>query len=251
MHQKIANATFKVICNDSIGSGFSFINRTIVITNMHVIANLIDFKDWSVSSNPVKLQTENGEEFSSIVVGVDPENDTAILKLTSSLPESREILMPFDGDFKPTRGRRVIFTGYPHGLDVLLAHEGIISAPLECGQFNIDGMVNGGNSGGPIVSVDSGKVIGIITARRFVGKDEINELRSATSMIIEQCEYIRRAGTIISSGFNVADLNQAYATGLSVLTSLLESNANSGIAIGYPVAPITKLINEMVINKII
>lgn len=244
MHQHIANATFKVICDEVSGSGFSFCEDSIVITNLHVIESKVDFKTGTVSSSPVLLMCENGEFIESKVMGVNKNNDTAILKLNGPLPQGREVLQPLDG-FLANRGRKIIFTGYPHGLNELLAHEGTISSPLPADAFNIDGMANGGNSGGPIVEVETGKVIGILSARRFIGDNDMKKLKDATNTIIQQCQSIRQAGTVISAGFNVADLNQAYATGLSMLTAVLENNANSGIAIGLPIAPALKDIMEM------
>ncbi|MDI3139461.1 S1 family peptidase [Enterobacter kobei] len=243
MHQKIANATFQVVSGNSLGSGFSFINEHYVITNYHVISNMINLEEKQ-ALGLVELRCEDNQILLARIMHISIECDFAVLKLESELPAGREILHPAE-NFIPSRGCKIIFTGYPHGENHLLAHEGIISSPLPGGRFYIDGMVSGGNSGGPIVDLTTGEVIGIVCARRFIGSQDIQNLRIATDIIIQQCHSLRQTGTIISSGFNVADLNQAYATGLSVLTSVLESNANAGIAIGFPILPVADAIKEM------
>ncbi|RSB23631.1 S1 family peptidase [Enterobacter cloacae] len=243
MHQKIANATFQVVSGNSFGSGFSFINENYVITNYHVVSNMVNLEEKK-ALGLIKLRCEDNQLFSASIIHINIDCDFAVLKIESNLPEGREILQPAE-NFIPIRGLKLIFTGYPHGENHLLSHEGIISSPLPDGRFHIDGMVSGGNSGGPIVDLTSGKVIGIVSERRFIGSQDIKNLRAATNVIIQQCENLRQAGTIISSGFNVADLNQAYATGLTILTAVLESNANPGIAIGYPITPVVNAIKEI------
>lgn len=142
MHQTLANATFQVIAGDSRGSGFSFMREDLVVTNLHVVATCCDLQNLR-QINHVILQTEVNEHIEAQILHIDGDNDFAIMRLQSQLPAGRTVLQPSAG-FAPSRGRKVIFAGYPHGIPLLLTSEAIISAPMEHGRFTLDGMVNGG-----------------------------------------------------------------------------------------------------------
>lgn len=72
-------------------------------------------------------------------------------------------------------GNDLIFMGFPFGVNRIVTHKGMVSYK---GQINIsgssggksiaavqiDGIVNRGNSGGPLISVSQGKVVGVIKA---------------------------------------------------------------------------------------
>lgn len=146
MHQTLANATFQVIAGDSRGSGFSFMREDLVVTNFHVVATCCDLQSMRQINN-VTLQTEANEHIGAQILHVDGSNDFAIMQLQSPLPGGRTVLQPSAG-FAPSRGRKVIFAGYPHGIPLLLTSEAIISAPMEHGRFTLDGMVNGGTQEG-------------------------------------------------------------------------------------------------------
>jgi hypothetical protein len=95
-----------------------------------------------------------------------------VLELVEPLPDGRIILHPEEPCQIP-RGRKILFAGFPHGIHDLLVHEAIISGSSSNHAFYIDGSVNGGNSGGPIVDFETGNVIGIVTQRRFLGGDSL------------------------------------------------------------------------------
>lgn len=63
----------------------------------------------------------------------------------------------------------ILFSGYPFGSEDLTTHQGIISAITKdvtgITSYLIDGTVNSGNSGCPLLNM-GGKVIGVINAKR-------------------------------------------------------------------------------------
>ncbi|HEX3129145.1 MAG TPA: S1C family serine protease [Thermoanaerobaculia bacterium] len=65
------------------------------------------------------------------------------------------------------QGDRIVFMGSPKGLDFTF-HEGIVSHPIRSffgiGYLQIDGNVNPGNSGGPLLNGE-GEVVGIVSAK--------------------------------------------------------------------------------------
>ncbi len=78
MHQRLANATFQVISGNFSGSGFSFISKDVVITNYHVISNLVDVKQQKTLGQ-VKLRCENETELFANIELVDVSNDFSII----------------------------------------------------------------------------------------------------------------------------------------------------------------------------
>ncbi|MEJ1857899.1 hypothetical protein, partial [Escherichia coli] len=88
----------------------------------------------SSTRGPVTLLTESHQSLQAQIQRVDIENDIAVMQLSEALPAGRVVLQP-SPNFTPTRGKRLIFAGYPHGLSDLLTSEAIISAPMEDGKF--------------------------------------------------------------------------------------------------------------------
>ena len=234
MHQTLANATFQVIAGQSLGSGFSFLRDDLVITNWHVIKSLVDITTSS-TRGPVTLLTESHQSLQAQIQRVDIANDIAVMQLSEALPAGRVVLQP-SPNFTPTRGKRLIFAGYPHGFSDLLTSEAIISAPMEDGKFAIDGMVNGGNSGGPIIELESGDVVGIVTERRYPGKVEADAIAERSKRLL--VEIGNMGVNVRFGGVDFARVNSLYAESLATIVKILESNANPGIGIGFPIKPI-------------
>lgn len=243
MHQRIANATFQVACGTSLGSGFSLLRDNLVVTNFHVVEEIIDFQ-LKRAKEDACLTCESGEQLEATLIHVEASNDFAILRVKTPLPAGREVLQPSIG-FSPKRGKRVIFAGYPHGIPELLTSEGIISAPKPNGRFNIDGMINGGNSGGPIVDTETGDVIGIITQRRYVLNDESRLIDEEIKKLQNYLNQISRNATAEIMGIDFGDLSRLFSRSLQVTSEVMSMNANSGIGIGFPISPVTDAINGM------
>jgi S1-C subfamily serine protease len=113
----------------------------------------------------------DGSVLPTKIVGTDPANDLAILKIT---PPPGVVLttLPFGDSAKLEVGRRVLAIGNPFGLDRTLT-QGIVSSlgrtlktesgRLIKGIIQTDAAINPGNSGGPLLDT-AGKLIGINTA---------------------------------------------------------------------------------------
>lgn len=238
MHQNLANATFQVLAGGSRGSGFSFLRNDLVVTNCHVVMPLLDLVN-NRTLGLATLITESGQRFQSQIKCVDLDNDFAVMQLTESLPSGRQVLQPAP-DFSPTRGLRLIFAGYPHGYEELLTSEAIISAPLTAGKFAIDGMVNGGNSGGPIIDAESGLVIGLVTARRYASGEKAEQLQEEAAQLRAYLEQASQNMSVAIMGVDFGKMADMFGRSLQVITELLNLNANPGIGIGYPISPVTE-----------
>lgn len=230
MHQTLADATFRVECGTSSGSGFSFRHASIVATNCHVIAPHI------ASGSQIVVVTESGARVAAQLVGHSPENrfDFALLRLQAALPPGRQVLQPKGNPATP-RGMVTVFAGFPHGIHDLLVHEAVVSGPASPHSFYIDGSVNGGNSGGPIVEKATGEVIGLVTQRRFLGAIQLGHLRQQVQQLARHCQGVAGQGSVVIMGVDFGAFAQMMAQNFLVVDQLLQANANSGIGIGFSI----------------
>ena len=169
---------------EGVGSGFFINERGDIITNYHVVAQACCVQ--------IQIPSFGLERFDVEVVGVSPERDIALLKLTN---ESREKItaqlskIPFlelgDSD-QVLRSQEVLALGYPLGQTRLKSTLGIVSGRERLGYFGyiqITAPLNRGNSGGPALNTN-GEVVGInscgVTEAQNVGYIiPINEVKTA------------------------------------------------------------------------
>lgn len=230
MHQRLADATFRVECGTSSGSGFSFRHPSIAATNFHVIGPHLS------AGGPIHLVTEAGVRIPAKLVGHSPENqyDFALLVVQGALPPGRQVLQPKANPTAP-RGLSTLFAGFPHGIHDLLVHEAVVSGPAAPHAFYIDGAVNGGNSGGPIIEKATGELIGLVTQRRFLGGVQLGQLRQKVQQLTQHCQGVASQGYVQIMGVNFGDFAQMMAQNFLVVDQLLQANANSGIGIGFSI----------------
>ncbi|MBY0353009.1 trypsin-like peptidase domain-containing protein [Candidatus Babeliales bacterium] len=146
------------------GTAFLIDDKGHMISNYHVIDESVAIK--------IQLPSLGKERFDVNVVGICPERDIALLKLTDSAREKIvEALgtLPFlnfgDSD-KVVRTQEVLALGYPLGQEKLKSTQGIVSGREGLwgeSYIQITAPINSGNSGGPSLNAD-GDVIGINTA---------------------------------------------------------------------------------------
>lgn len=145
------------------GTGFIITDDGYILTNYHVIEEAYE------GGYDIAVLTHDGTEYAAEVVGVESENDLAVLKIDAvglnavTLGDSNEMKV----------GQTIYTVGNPLGeLDYTMT-TGIVSAMdrtirtdsnTSVNMFQIDAAVNSGNSGGPIYNV-YGQVIGIVTAK--------------------------------------------------------------------------------------
>jgi|SRR5579884_813950 len=145
----------------STGSGFLVDPRGYILTNYHVI-------EGADRNTGVTVQFEDNVSRQAALVGQDPSNDLAVLKVNmAGVPAVQPLQL---GDSTTVRvGDPTLAIGNPFGLDRTLT-SGIVSALQRQIQapdgFAIDNVIqtdapiNPGNSGGPLIDA-TGRVIGI------------------------------------------------------------------------------------------
>jgi S1-C subfamily serine protease len=142
------------------GSGFIWDDAGHIVTNFHVIQGASD----------ASVKLVDGRSFRASLVGVSPEHDIAVLKLSLGVKGQRPIPIGTSGDLRV--GQRVYAIGNPFGLDWTLT-SGIVSAlnrslseddgGLLEHLIQTDAAINPGNSGGPLLD-SAGRLIGMNTA---------------------------------------------------------------------------------------
>lgn len=143
------------------GSGSVIDRDGRILTNYHVIGGA-DF---------VAVTLFNGKMYEANVVGADPQNDIAVLKIDAP----KDVLFPTTmGNSTGLQvGQKIYAIGNPFGLDRTLT-TGIVSSlnrtipgrkknVLMKGIIQIDAALNQGNSGGPLINT-RGEIIGMNTA---------------------------------------------------------------------------------------
>ncbi|MDO4627962.1 MAG: trypsin-like peptidase domain-containing protein [Planctomycetia bacterium] len=143
------------------GSGSVIDKNGHILTNFHVIAG----------ASQVQVTLFNGNAYEAELVGVEPNNDMAILRIKA--PEDELFPVTFGDSARLKVGQKVYAIGNPFGLELTLS-TGVISSlnrslpsqnenRLIKQVIQIDAAINPGNSGGPLLD-SYGELIGMNTA---------------------------------------------------------------------------------------
>ncbi|MBO4438295.1 MAG: serine protease [Spirochaetaceae bacterium] len=149
--------------NKVLGSGFFIDSRGYIVTNHHVIENMVNPEYEGYSRLYVTLADDPEQRIPGKVVGYDKMLDLALIKTEITPPYVFSLGSSQDLEV----GDKIYAIGSPIGLDKTLT-SGIISAterPLlaTTNVLQIDAAINSGNSGGPLIAPD-GTVQGIVFA---------------------------------------------------------------------------------------
>jgi S1-C subfamily serine protease len=173
-----------------IGSGVVIVDKGVILTNLHVVNG----------AEHIQVVFADGTESDATVIGLQPENDLAVLQ-AKTIPDD---LVP--ATLRSTRdlsmGDEVIAVGFPFGIGPSVS-AGVVSGlkreyrspegkRLLTNLIQFDAAANPGNSGGPLATMD-GEVVGIVTAILNPGDQ----------------------GVFIGIGFAVPIENAASAVGIS------------------------------------
>ncbi|PMP78292.1 MAG: 2-alkenal reductase [Chloroflexus aggregans] len=151
---------FNPVPRQGSGSGFFYDTAGHIVTNYHVVAD----------ADELQVTLADGRTVSAKIVGSDPSNDLAVIKVASPVDEIRPL--PIGDSTQVYVGQFVLAIGNPFGLERTLTF-GIVSAlgrviesPNQrfIGEvIQSDVAINPGNSGGPLLDL-TGRVIGVNSA---------------------------------------------------------------------------------------
>jgi S1-C subfamily serine protease len=153
---------FEIVPQEGTGSGFVYDKAGHIITNYHVIEG----------AEELDVTLADGTMVPAQVIGADPYNDLAVIKIDMSPEKLHPVELGTSTDLRV--GQRTIAIGNPFGLERTLT-TGVISSlgrvierdnnrPL-AQVIQTDAAINPGNSGGPLLN-SLGQVIGVNTAIR-------------------------------------------------------------------------------------
>ena len=150
----------RAVPQEGAGSGIIYDKEGHIITNYHVIEDASELLVTLPDETTVEAQ----------VVGADPSNDLAVLKIDVATELLHPVPLGQSGDLRV--GQFVIAIGNPFGFErtltvgVVSALGRVIESPDDrfIGEIiQTDAAINPGNSGGPLLDL-SGQVIGVNTA---------------------------------------------------------------------------------------
>jgi putative serine protease PepD len=231
------------------GSGVVLTSDGYILTNAHVVS-----MDGSTNNVRLSVRTSDGGVFNASLVGADPTNDLAVIKIEPSKPLTP---IQFTDSSLINVGDQVVAIGAPLGLEATVTR-GIISAlnrtiqvassespdqsslefwsgeagrPINLSVIQTDAAINPGNSGGALVN-DQGELVGINVAIATAGSSS-QAGNIGVGFAIPANVAKRIADEIISSG-------QASHGLLGALVSdAMSSEDGAGFPIGVLVVEVT------------
>jgi S1-C subfamily serine protease len=209
--KKISPSIAKVYCLDSAGnvlntgSSFLYSKSGILVTCDHVVEK--------GNSVVYRFSDEDDSVFHGAKIALrDTEHDLALLKIDSDRKPLPPLSSMSEKGIRP--GMPVLFSGYPLNLAALTTHQGILSAitvdALGVRTYLIDGTVNAGNSGCPLLNM-KGEILGVVNAKRRERSDLLTKVEAMS------------IGAISLHGIDLVEIYQA-----------LISNVQLGIGYAVP-----------------
>ena len=171
--ERVKYATVKIICSygsgGCSGTGFFLVEngKTYLVTNYHVIANVVKEGGMTSVSFPEYLNPRD-DAYITTVIGADPINDLALLDIPFRIPKQTNRLELADLDTLK-QGQKVIAVGNPQGMlfnsiEGSIANTKLKEHDIQMSRILCNLSAGPGNSGGPVVRASDEKVIGVATA---------------------------------------------------------------------------------------
>ena len=163
MIKEIQSRVYTISTEAGFGSGFLFDEKGSVVTSAHVVAGFTE----------VWLTDFKGHITTGRVIGISEENDLALLEVFEYIGKT-----PLEMDKEISEiGTKVIAFGSPLGLEnsASIGYLTGMDRDFDAGYhyediYQFDAQTSPGNSGGPLLDANTGKIIGINTA--FLTEDE-------------------------------------------------------------------------------
>ena len=181
--------------SERLGSGFVFDKQGHIITNSHVVEGV----------PAVDVTFVDGNTYTAKVVGLDRDNDIAVLQITDDFSHENIIPLTIGNSSNLQVGQQISAVGNPYGLADTMT-TGIISQTGRLlsdpsnqysipNTIQIDAPINPGNSGGPLMDMQ-GQLVGMNTAI-FSGNGAFSGIGFAipSNTIVKEVPVLIKAGT--------------------------------------------------------
>ena len=245
LHPSIMSLTFLNAAGERITSGSGFKMGGYLITNNHVIQ--------APSARRVTLRTVGADGSTTVFVGEfgrlafqhmlrsgqDASSwDYAVIAVGHPDFERIPDLEAKD-DESVAIGSEVCFLGFQFEQPNLAIHRGLVSsafAKTGVRYIQIDGSVNHGNSGGPLIDISDGKVLGIVTRKATGLTRDFEDLDAVLQRNIELLS--RSAGGVLIGGIDPIATTRMVQEQIRVIARNIGRSANVGIGYAYHIAEV-------------
>lgn len=205
------------------GSGVVLTASGYILTNTHVVT-----LEGATATPKIEVKTSNGMVFAATVIGTDPTNDLAVIKIN---PLNKLTPINFADSSKVNVGQNVIAIGAPLGLDATVTsgivsaldrtiqlansaapensksgttgglqfYNGSGSAPININVIQTDAAINPGNSGGALID-ESGNLLGINVAIASAADSTSQSGSIGVGFAIPANNALRVANEIMATG---------------------------------------------------
>jgi S1-C subfamily serine protease len=161
----VRQGVLRVICRPTGFGGTGFLHKSgNVITAAHVVNNC--------KPVDVILVTPGGNALTVSSIQADDALDVALLRATTTVPGQA---LSIGTTVPPALGMQVATWGYPGGYDGLapLLSVGFLAGTQDfkdssgktVQRWVVNAAFNGGNSGGPVLSLEDGSIVGIVSSK--------------------------------------------------------------------------------------
>ncbi len=205
------------------GTGFFISSDGCIATAKHVVSGL--------EQRNIEVQDKDGNRYEVEQIFTDDNSDVSLIKIKSS---KKHPIIKF-GYFENLEiGDEVGVIGFNPGFDTPLLHKGNVSARGldENGlkMFTINSFVNKGNSGSPVFSLRTGRVLGVLSARKS---------EAQTYKLLDPSQF--------SSGVSfggIGDPGVLSAALYNETVKIVEEASQVGIGIVYSIDLVRQLMGE-------
>ncbi len=190
---------------EGAGSGSVWDKRGHILTNYHVIEG----------AQQIQVALANGSSYAASLVGQDPSNDIAVLKIEAPADELIPVTLADSSRLRV--GQKIYALGNPFGLERTLT-VGVISSLNRTLRspngrtiksiIQIDAALNRGNSGGPLLNVRS-ELVGMNTAiASTTGEDSGVGFAIPSNTIKRVVTQLIQTGRVIRPDLGIARVYQ-------------------------------------------
>ncbi|HEV2055588.1 MAG TPA: serine protease [Methylomirabilota bacterium] len=223
----VKQGVLRVICRSTSSGGTGFLHSSGgVLTAAHVV------KDCKAQD--LVLVTPGGKDFGVAAIDADDALDLALLRPGSAIPGQPLSIGPVA---PPAIGMQVATWGYPGGYSGLapLLSVGYLAGTQEFKEggatiqrWVINAAFNGGNSGGPVLSLEDGSIVGVVSSKLAPVPKEIATI---LELLSKQQSGLTYEGTKADGSKVTFTEGQLIGEVLQYLRSQVQ------LVIGYAVSP--------------
>ena len=224
-----------------LGSGSGFLTKDgVLVTNNHVIqpgnGTSVTVRFVGPDGHTVTTEREfSGADFQARVQDGEPEASWDFAVLNMAVDEFAGLpaldLAPEDDTII---GSPVALLGFQFEQANLSIHSGVIASKYQLAgvdYLQLDASVNHGNSGGPLVDLASGHVVGVVTRKATGLTTQFDELLASFDANIKAFEAVQ--GSVGLSGIDVFQVLTITQIQMKSVAAEISRSANVGIGYAY------------------